>query len=134
MSHVIVTVDYVFYGPAGDQITARVLGEAFDSGDKAGAKAMSVAFRTALLQALSLPTDESDPDHASYEREAAPVKAMSEEETQVALTLSTAVKDAENVEDLRFLWSEIRSAGLPAHVRDPLLQLVTTRQKALSAT
>jgi thermostable 8-oxoguanine DNA glycosylase len=32
---------------------------------------MSVAFRTALLQALSLPTDEADPDSSSYERSSA---------------------------------------------------------------
>ena len=42
-----------------------------DSGDKATAKAMSVAFRTALLQALALPTDEPDPDSQSYERSSA---------------------------------------------------------------
>jgi hypothetical protein len=42
-----------------------------DSGDKATAKAMSVAFRTALLQSLSLPTDEVDPDAHSYERSSA---------------------------------------------------------------
>lgn len=42
-----------------------------DSGDKATAKAMSVAFRTALLQALCLPTDEIDPDAESYERSSA---------------------------------------------------------------
>ena len=42
--------------------------EVVDSGDKATAKAMSVAFRTALLQALCLPTDEPDPDASSYER------------------------------------------------------------------
>jgi hypothetical protein len=29
---------------------------------------MSVAFRTALLQALCLPTDSPDPDHETYER------------------------------------------------------------------
>jgi hypothetical protein len=45
-----------------------VPGEAFDSGDKATAKAMSVAFRIALLQGLSLPTDETDPDAQTYER------------------------------------------------------------------
>jgi hypothetical protein len=32
---------------------------------------MSVAFRTALLQSLSLPTDEVDPDATSYERSSA---------------------------------------------------------------
>lgn len=62
-----VLVDYVFYGPAGDHITTTVAGESWDHGDKATPKAMSVAFRTALLQALALPTDEPDPDHATYE-------------------------------------------------------------------
>jgi hypothetical protein len=42
-----------------------------DAGDKATAKAMSVAFRTALLQSLSLPTDDVDPDAHSYERSSA---------------------------------------------------------------
>jgi hypothetical protein len=39
-----------------------------DSGDKATAKAMSVAFRTALLQVFFLPTDEKDPDEDSFVR------------------------------------------------------------------
>lgn len=68
MGHVRVRVRYTFVGPKGDAIAATVVGEAMDSGDKATAKAMSVAFRTALLQALCLPTDEPDPDASSYER------------------------------------------------------------------
>jgi hypothetical protein len=72
MGHVIVDAEYVFVGPEGDAISCRVLGEAMDSGDKAVPKAMSVAFRTALLQALALPTDEPDPDASTYERAPAP--------------------------------------------------------------
>lgn len=68
MGHVAVTVTYTFVGPDGDTLTCRVPGEAMDSGDKATSKAMSVAFRTALIQALALPTDEPDPDATSYER------------------------------------------------------------------
>jgi hypothetical protein len=68
MGHVKVKVSYTFIGASGDSIKATVVGEAMDSGDKATAKAMSVAFRTALLQTLSLPTDEPDPDSQSYER------------------------------------------------------------------
>lgn len=71
MGHVRVKVTYTFIGAQGDEIKATVVGEAMDSGDKATAKAMSVAFRTALLQALSLPTDEIDPDATSYERSGA---------------------------------------------------------------
>jgi hypothetical protein len=68
MGHARVIVEYTFYGPDGGSLPCATAGEAFDSGDKATAKAMSVAFRTALLQALSLPTDEPDPDSHSYER------------------------------------------------------------------
>ena len=71
MGHVRVKVSYTFIGANGDTIKATVVGEAMDSGDKATAKAMSVAFRTALLQSLSLPTDEVDPDATSYERSSA---------------------------------------------------------------
>lgn len=68
MAHIMGLVDYVFFGPAGDKITARVLAESMDSGDKGTAKMMSVAYRTALLQVLNLPTDAPDPDHDVYER------------------------------------------------------------------
>lgn len=63
-----VIVQYVFAAEDGTTLAATVAAEALDSGDKATAKAMSVAFRTALLQALCLPTDEPDPDHDIYER------------------------------------------------------------------
>jgi hypothetical protein len=72
MGHARVTVEYAFYAGDGSQISCIVAAESMDSGDKATAKAMSVAFRTALLQALCLPTDEMDPDHQVYERSSAP--------------------------------------------------------------
>lgn len=67
-----VVVSYAFYAGDGSSVTTRVAAEAWDSGDKAAPKAMSVAFRTALLQALALPTDDPDPDSQVYEREHAP--------------------------------------------------------------
>lgn len=74
MGHVQVHVQYTFYGPAGDSIPCSVVAESMDAGDKATPKAMSVAYRTALLQALCLPTDDPDPDSHSYQRsDAAPV-------------------------------------------------------------
>lgn len=68
----IVLATYRFWGPAGDHLDIQAPGESMDMGDKSCPKAMSVAFRTALLQALCLPTDEADPDHDTYERGAAP--------------------------------------------------------------
>ena len=65
-----VTITYRFHGPDGSHLDATVSGEALDSGDKATAKAHSVAYRTALLQALTIPTDEPDPDAESHQRAA----------------------------------------------------------------
>jgi len=60
-------VEYAIYGQDGEPIRGSVASEAFDSGDKATAKAMSIAMRSMLLQVLCLPTDEPDPDSHSYE-------------------------------------------------------------------
>lgn len=68
MGHVRIVAAFTFTAPDGSSITSVVPAEAMDSGDKATAKAMSVAFRTALLQTFVLPTDETDPDSDSYER------------------------------------------------------------------
>lgn len=92
MGHVKVRVTYTFVGPEGDAIKATVVGEAMDSGDKATAKAMSVAFRTALLQSLCLPTDDVDPDAQSYER--------SEAVRVDTKAISQAISDATDLESL----------------------------------
>ena len=67
-AEVVIKVTYRIYGPAGDSIHGKVAAEAMDFGDKAIAKAMSVAYRTFLLQALTIPTDEPDPDGSYFER------------------------------------------------------------------
>jgi len=99
MGHVKVKVTYTFIGAGGDAIKATVVGEAMDSGDKATAKAMSVAFRTALLQTLSLPTDEPDPDSQSYER--------SEKVVVDTKALAKAISEASELETLAKLGAYI---------------------------
>ena len=74
VGHVRLEVRYTFTDGI-DSISAVVAGEAMDSGDKATAKAMSVAFRTALLQVFFLPTDEKDPDEDSFVRTSTPSAA-----------------------------------------------------------
>lgn len=63
-----VGVTYSIIGPTGDRIDGYSVGESMDTGDKATAKAMSVAYRTFLLQALTIPTDEPDPDLEVHEQ------------------------------------------------------------------
>jgi hypothetical protein len=86
MGHVRLDVTYSFHAPDGSSVAARVSAESMDSGDKATAKAMSVAFRTALLQVLCLPTDDVDPDASTFVREtprvaSKPAKAVEPMET-----------------------------------------------------
>lgn len=78
------TVEYTVYGPEGDSFVGVVPGEAMDWGDKGVAKAMSVAFRIFLLQALAIPTDEPDPDSESFERDHPPAVANALEEARKA--------------------------------------------------
>ena len=81
---------YRIYGPAGDSVTMQAPGESLDSGDKGTAKAMSVAYRTALLQALTIPTDEPDPDTYTYERTAeAPPAAPTQKQMARMFALAT---------------------------------------------
>jgi ERF superfamily protein len=75
MDGVTVIVEYTITGPAGDVMTAASAGQAADSGDKAVPKAMSVAYRTVLLQALCIPTGDPDPDSQVHERAPRPPEA-----------------------------------------------------------
>jgi hypothetical protein len=72
MDGVTVIVEYTVTGPAGDTMPVAAAGQAADSGDKAVPKAMSVAYRTALLEALCIPAGDPDPDSQVHERAAAP--------------------------------------------------------------
>lgn len=83
MGHARVIVEYTFTAEDGSAVMASAAGEAFDSGDKATPKAMSVALRTVLLQSLMLPTDDPEPDAQSYER-SAPVDPIVEARVAVA--------------------------------------------------
>lgn len=61
------TVEYEIVGPAGDSLRVVTIGEGFDPGDKAGNKAMTGAYKYALLQVLGIADghDEADADAAA---------------------------------------------------------------------
>jgi len=66
--YTILHMTYIFYAPDGSYVKAKVQGEAMDSGDKSSNKAMSVAFKYACFQILSIPTEEMiDPDSETPE-------------------------------------------------------------------
>lgn len=54
---------YTLYAEDGSSISATVIGEGMDSADKSSNKAMSVAYKYAMFQIFSIPTEEmADPD------------------------------------------------------------------------
>lgn len=120
MNTIDVVVQYAFTD-GSDTLLFEAAGEAFDSGDKATAKAMSVAYRTALLQALSLPTDEPDPDIYSYEADAVSQRS----DAEVVAEFETIT----NIERLKEYWAEQRVNGRPKAVQDK----GTARAAALKA-
>ena len=56
--YTIMEIEYTFYATDGSCITAKVIGEAMDSGDKSCNKAMSAAQKYAFLQIFCIPTED----------------------------------------------------------------------------
>ena len=54
----ILRMKYTFYAEDGSSVSAVVIGEGMDSGDKASNKAMSIAFKYACFQVFCIPTEE----------------------------------------------------------------------------
>lgn len=100
-----VVIDYQVFGSEGEPIVGRVAAEAFDSGDKATAKAMSVAFRTFILQLLCLPTDEPDPDSFSYE--------LGKGDWEKLYQLAGEQFFAKDIAGLRDTFVKAQSSGMP---------------------
>lgn len=59
----ILKMRYTLYAEDGSSVSADVIGEGMDSADKGSNKAMSVAYKYAMFQIFSIPTEEMrDPD------------------------------------------------------------------------
>jgi hypothetical protein len=106
MRDVFLVVSYAITGPEGDVIPGAAAGEASDAGDKATPKAMSVAYRTFLLQALTLPTDEPDPDAQTYERGAPAAQQETPEQTALR-----GIGEAKDLDVLGRVWSWAQGQG-----------------------
>lgn len=116
-----ISVSFSVYGSEGDPITGTVAAEAFDSGDKATAKAMSVAYRTFLLQLLCLPTDEPDPDSYTYN-----IADVATETKASARNWSTEIEALTDIELARQLYNEARTSKAGTKVLDAIKAKVAT--------
>jgi hypothetical protein len=64
----ILTVKFTFYATDGTFVTSTMIGEAMDNGDKASNKAMSTAYKYALMQLFCIPTaDVKDTEYETHE-------------------------------------------------------------------
>jgi hypothetical protein len=78
-------IKYTFYAEDGSSISATVIGEGMDSGDKATNKAMSIAFKYAAFQVFCIPTEEMvDPDAECHEVKPKQNKASKPKEPEKA--------------------------------------------------
>ena len=71
----VLTIRYTFYASDGSSVSAVVVGEGMDSGDKASNKALAVGMKYALFQVFCIPTEEmrkEDPD-AETPQDSAPL-------------------------------------------------------------
>lgn len=110
MQGVIALMRYTVIGPEGDSFTGSAYGQASDSGDKAVTKAESVAYRTFLLQALTVPTDEPDPDAFSHDR-------VPQVDESAVLSWVAAMEGAADLNDLQSAWNAAGKAGVTRDAR-----------------
>ena len=95
-----------------DRVTVHVYGEAMDSGDKASAKAMSMAIKNALLQVFLIPTEgDNDADASSPESAPAENKEYSQEELLEIHNTLEAINAASDIDELRALWKQAKTGS-----------------------
>ncbi|RFU95065.1 single-stranded DNA-binding protein [Sphaerochaeta halotolerans] len=108
----ILTIKYTFYATDGSCFESVVIGEGMDSGDKAANKAMAVAHKYALLQALCIPTiDMVDPDSESHQvrKKQGPQEPNSSDKARPGVTTkveSVPILSVGNF-NVRLAWNEI---------------------------
>lgn len=100
----ILRMRFTFYAEDGSSVSAVVIGEGMDSGDKASNKAMSIAFKYACFQVFCIPTEEMrDPDAECHEVKAKPtapsaqdVAAMKIGQAKINTIMAQCEKDGVN--------------------------------------
>ena len=103
--YVTVHMDFTLVsGEDGSSHVISTIGEAMDSGDKATNKAMSAAYKYALMQAFCIPT-EGDNDSENQTHEVQPKQNKQTDEKYI-----NDVKNAKSMDDLKQLFTEAYKA------------------------
>lgn len=81
----VLTIRYTFYASDGSNVSATVIGEGMDSGDKASNKAMAVAMKYAMFQVFCIPTEEMPDPDAEVMPESRPLRDLPKPATKKPL-------------------------------------------------
>jgi hypothetical protein len=110
------TIRYTFYAEDGTSVSATVIGEGMDSGDKATNKAMAIAFKYACFQVFCIPTEEmKDPD-ADTPPESTP-KDPYLDEPVICEDCGRTIEDHTNTKGKTFTKQSITQTSLKNHAK-----------------
>jgi hypothetical protein len=121
-------VEFTFYGPAGDSFTVTCWGEGSDTSDKSTNKAMTGAFKYAIMQAFMVPTadlqdsDRHGPDGGPENSQQAPEPPSPQLVTRYRNDAVGATRDASTLDELR---SKLAAIWRDAAAHNALAQEVT---------
>lgn len=121
MFSAIVKMRYTVRGPAGDSFDGGAFGEAADAGDKAVSKAQSVAYRVFLLQGLTIPTDDPEPDAESHQRASRPARQQNPVDVEFARLVNALSDDQKR--DLG-AWRTERGLNAPSQMSEDEKRMV----------
>lgn len=110
MIYSVTTVKYKFIADDGSYVTAVVIGEAMDRGDKSMNKAMSAAFKYACFQTFCIPTEEmldsekDSPEPEPTEEQKEKIPMASEKQINFLKNLGNA-----SPENMEYIKSRVKS-------------------------
>jgi len=108
MISTVATIKYTFYAEDGSSISAVVVGEGLDAGDKSFNKALSIGLKYCFFQVFCIPTEEMiDPDAESPE-----VKPKSNEDAEINKAAATAAAGKIDDSKVATLMSKLTEAGV----------------------
>ncbi len=94
MIYSVCKIRYTFFAADGSSISAIVVGEGMDTGDKATNKAMATAFKYACFQVFCIPTEEmKDPDSETPEPSVKKNSAPEMPKTSIKNTSATSLDE-----------------------------------------
>ena len=125
----ILKTKYTFYAEDGSSVSAVVVGEGMDSGDKASNKALAVGMKYAMFQVFCIPTEEMDDPDATTPEPSTPKK---QEKRYVCADCGKPITDLLTTDGrVRLKASEVAARSMDAYKRE--LCIDCAKQAALDA-